>query len=131
MDAAPNGRNRLFLWVQETKVEINRLEGEFFVLALEPISERYPRVSEPRRPSGPSTSERKVEAENQHFELRDLAQRRTTAAILALVDIMNDEAQPSPTRIAAAEALLNCAWGRPDYPPAIITGATGPVRFRT
>ena len=46
-------------------------------------------------------------------EVRDLARQHTPAALAALRDIMSDEKAPPSARVAASEALLNRAWGRP------------------
>ena len=46
-------------------------------------------------------------------EVRDLARQHTPAALAALRDIMADERAPPSARVAASEALLNRAWGRP------------------
>ena len=42
----------------------------------------------------------------------------TTAAIAALETIMNQDSATASARVAAAEALLNRAWGRPTQPVA-------------
>lgn len=44
--------------------------------------------------------------------VRDLARNHTDAAIATLVTIMRDSKQPGRARVAAAEALLDRAWGR-------------------
>ena len=49
-------------------------------------------------------------------EVRDLARQYTPAAIAALEGIMNETTAPASARVAAAEALLNRAWGRPTQP---------------
>lgn len=46
-------------------------------------------------------------------EVRDLARQHTPAALAALRDIMSDQKAPPSARVAASEALLNRAWGRP------------------
>ena len=46
-------------------------------------------------------------------EVRELARRYTPKAIEALQSIMNEDRAPASARVAAAEALLNRAWGRP------------------
>jgi hypothetical protein len=46
-------------------------------------------------------------------EIRDLARQYTPQAIEALQAIMNEQQAPASARVAAAEALLNRAWGRP------------------
>lgn len=37
-------------------------------------------------------------------------------AIDALTDVLYDDEQPGSTRVAAAEVILNRAWGRPTQP---------------
>ena len=61
-------------------------------------------------------------------EVRDLARRSTPAAIEALENIMNQATAPASARVAAAEALLNRAWGRPTQPVSGDEDA-GPVEF--
>ena len=46
-------------------------------------------------------------------EVRDLARQHTPAALAALRDILSDVKAPPSARVAASEALLNRAWGRP------------------
>jgi len=46
-------------------------------------------------------------------EVRDLARKYTPQAVQTLRKIMDEERAPAAARIAAAEALLNRAWGRP------------------
>lgn len=46
-------------------------------------------------------------------EVRELARQHTKAAIQALADIMAD-GDKDAARVAAAEALLNRGWGRPE-----------------
>ena len=46
-------------------------------------------------------------------EIRDLARVHTGAAIEALHGIATDLTAPASARVAASEALLNRAWGRP------------------
>ena len=46
-------------------------------------------------------------------EIRDLARVHTADAIEALRGIAVDLTAPASARVAAAEALLNRAWGRP------------------
>jgi hypothetical protein len=45
--------------------------------------------------------------------VRDLARAHTDAAILTLASIHADMTQPAPARVAAAQALLDRAWGKP------------------
>ena len=61
-------------------------------------------------------------------EVRDLARQHTPAAIAALEGIMNQATAPASARVAAAEALLNRAWGRPTQPVSGDDDA-GPVEF--
>ena len=46
-------------------------------------------------------------------EIRDLARAHTADAIEALRSIAVDLTAPASARVAASEALLNRAWGRP------------------
>ena len=50
--------------------------------------------------------------ENGH--VRELARQHTDDAIQTLVEVMNNAQENSRARVAAAEALLNRGWGRPD-----------------
>ena len=46
-------------------------------------------------------------------EIKELARAHTSAAIEALHGIAVDLKAPAAARVAASEALLNRAWGRP------------------
>jgi hypothetical protein len=46
-------------------------------------------------------------------EIKELARAHTSAAIEALKSIAVDLKAPAAARVAASEALLNRAWGRP------------------
>ena len=46
-------------------------------------------------------------------DVRELARQLTPQAIATLETIMNEQRAPASARVAAAEALLNRAWGRP------------------
>ena len=46
-------------------------------------------------------------------EIKELARAHTSAAIEALQSIAVDQTAPASARVAASEALLNRAWGRP------------------
>lgn len=46
--------------------------------------------------------------------VQELARKQTEASIETLVEIMQDDEQRGTARVAAAEALLNRAWGRPE-----------------
>ena len=61
-------------------------------------------------------------------EVRDLARQYTPAAIEALEGVMSSPTAPAAARVAAAEALLNRAWGKPTQPLAGDDDA-GPVQF--
>ena len=61
-------------------------------------------------------------------EVRDLARQYTPAAIAALEGVMSSPTAPAAARVAAAEALLNRAWGKPTQPLAGDEDA-GPVRI--
>lgn len=47
------------------------------------------------------------------YRLGDLAKAHTPEAIATLAEVMNDKAQPGQTRINAATALMDRAFGRP------------------
>jgi hypothetical protein len=55
-------------------------------------------------------------------EVRSLARRHTTEAVEALRSIMKDSSEPASARVAAANSLLDRAWGRP---PQTIIGEDG------
>lgn len=59
--------------------------------------------------------------------VRELARAHTDAAIRTLTEIHGDVSQPAPARVAAAQALLDRAWGKPSQ---AIGGAEdlGPVK---
>lgn len=59
--------------------------------------------------------------------VRDLARKHTDAAIATLIEIGSDAAAPPAARVAAAQALLDRAWGKPSQ---AIGGAEdlGPVK---
>ena len=46
--------------------------------------------------------------------VRELARQHTDDAIQTLVEVMNNAQENSRARVAAAEALLDRGWGRPD-----------------
>jgi hypothetical protein len=46
-------------------------------------------------------------------EVKELARTHTTAAIGTLAEIMNDKEAPRASRVMAANALLDRAYGRP------------------
>ena len=54
-------------------------------------------------------------------EIKELARCHTSAAIEALRGIAVDLTAPASARVAASEALLNRAWGR----PSLAIGAEG------
>ena len=45
-------------------------------------------------------------------EVRDLAREYTAEAVETLASIMRNPKSPTPARVAAAQALLDRAWGR-------------------
>lgn len=49
-------------------------------------------------------------------DVRDLARQHTVAAIATLATLMADEDAKPSTRVAAADALLDRAWGKPTQP---------------
>ena len=61
-------------------------------------------------------------------EIRELARRHTPAAIAALQGVMSSPTAPAAARVAAAQALLDRAWGKPTQPLAGDDSA-GPVRI--
>jgi len=50
---------------------------------------------------------------NMPTDVRSLARAHTRNAIHILQGIMNSDAQPGMTRVAAAKVLLDRGWGRP------------------
>ena len=46
-------------------------------------------------------------------DIRSLARAHTKGAIKVLSGIMNEKSAPPASRVAAAEALLNRGWGKP------------------
>jgi len=61
-------------------------------------------------------------------EIRDLARVHTADAIEALRGIAVDQTAPASARVAASEALLNRAWGRPNLGISA-EGEAEPVEF--
>lgn len=59
--------------------------------------------------------------------VKELARRRTEDAIRTLGDIMLDVDMDGRTRVAAAQALLDRAWGKPSQ--AITGDDGGPVKI--
>lgn len=72
-------------------------------------------------PGGPSPNPkgRSLEA----YRLADLAKAHTPAAIATLVEIMGDSKQPGQTRVNAATALLDRAFGRPSVSADVTVSA--------
>ena len=68
-------------------------------------------------------------------EVKDLARKHTTDAIKVLAGIMNDDRAAVSARIAAAQALLDRAWGRteqqvsmdPDAPYKLVVEIRDPT----
>lgn len=60
--------------------------------------------------------------------VKELAKEQTEKAIATLMEIHADKTQPAPARVAAAQALLDRAWGKPSQ---AIGGAEdlGPVEM--
>ena len=48
--------------------------------------------------------------------VRELARQHTQSAIETLAAIMQDDSKKDAARVAAAEALLDRAWGKPTQP---------------
>lgn len=61
------------------------------------------------------------------MEVVELARKETAASLKALAEIRSDLAAPPAARVAAAQALLDRAWGKPSQ---AIGGADdlGPVK---
>lgn len=57
--------------------------------------------------------------------VREAARVHTEEAIDTLASIMRDPEEPSRARVAAAEALLNRAWGRPEQAHRLEAGEDG------
>jgi len=51
--------------------------------------------------------------------LREIARQHTDAAIKTLVDVVNDPGAPPSAKVAAANALLDRGWGRPEASLAV------------
>ncbi len=47
-------------------------------------------------------------------EVRELARTRTTAALETLAEIMGNRKAPPASRVAAAVAILDRGWGKPE-----------------
>lgn len=62
------------------------------------------------------------------MEVVELARKETAASLKALAEIRSDVAAPPAARVAAAQALLDRAWGKPSQ---AIGGAEdlGPVEM--
>ena len=54
----------------------------------------------------------------EYAEVRTLARAESAEAIKTLATIMRSKKELARTRVAAAEALLNRAWGKPTQPVA-------------
>lgn len=61
------------------------------------------------------------------MEVVELARKETAASLKALAEIRSDAAAPPAARVAAAQALLDRAWGKPSQ---AIGGAEdlGPIK---
>jgi len=59
--------------------------------------------------------------------VRELARQHTETAIRTLVEIATDPGQPGRARVAAAEAILDRAWGRPPQALEVDAAIKGPV----
>lgn len=59
--------------------------------------------------------------------VRELARQHTEEAIRTLVEIATDPSQPGRARVAAAEAILDRAWGRPPQALELDAEIKGPV----
>jgi hypothetical protein len=49
-------------------------------------------------------------------DIRSLARSHTESAIKVLAGIMNQDQAPAAARVAAAQALLDRGWGKPNQP---------------
>lgn len=62
-------------------------------------------------------------------EVVDLARAHTPAAIASLARIAESEEAPAAAVVAACEALLNRAWGRPMQPTELTGAGGGPIQI--
>lgn len=62
-------------------------------------------------------------------QVRDLARTHTEDAIKTLADLMNDPTERGVVRVAAAEALLDRAWGRPTQAVEASGPGGGPLQL--
>lgn len=54
------------------------------------------------------------------IEIRSLARQHTEMAVRVLGSIMTDNKAPQSARVAAAQALLDRGWGKPDQTTHIV-----------
>lgn len=62
-------------------------------------------------------------------EIRSLARAHTAKALNVLVGIMNQAKAPPAARVAAANAVLDRAWGKPNQTIEATIGNVDPARF--
>lgn len=66
--------------------------------------------------------------------IRDAARKYTLDALKTLVEVMNDDQQPAPARVSAANALLDRGYGKPhqsvDLDATVDGTIVGEVIFR-
>ena len=66
--------------------------------------------------------------------IRDAAREYTLDALKTLVEVMNDDQQPAPARVSAANALLDRGYGKPhqsvDLDATVDGTIVGEVIFR-
>lgn len=90
--------------------------------------EQQPRKGKPRgRPWPKGVSGNPGGRPREVGHVRELARQHTETAIKTLVEIATDPGQPGRARVAAAEALLNRAWGKPPQALDVEANIRGPV----
>ena len=63
-------------------------------------------------------------------DIKLIAKAHTAAAVKTLVGIMNAPKSPAAARVAAANAVLDRAWGKPTQPVAVGGDPSSPVIFK-
>lgn len=81
----------------------------------------------PGRPFQPGQSGNPSGRPKEVGHVRDLARQHTEAAIMTLAEIMTNPEEKGAARVAAAEALLDRAWGKAPASMEITGEGGGPV----